>query len=406
MYPTMTLNFALSVAVALFSLGARAQENDATSNILPADWDPKAAADAVMADLVNVCAPKVKGAHDSDFLIVDDKAYIIYMANDVQPSENPRWYFIYNAMTIINIHTKEVEDIITFAASEKDYDNASLPEGSCFVPRMLQVDDTTIRCFFASEAPEQREAQTWYIDFDLETQSFINEIYQAHIITTAGERLPMQPRHYYNDAVRHGFEAPKRDYGVYFIDSFKYFDDKIYAVMNNFPIGQNAWVKVEDDMASFRILGHFNEPNEYRLSEAAVQRMPDGSWLAICRQSRPSQRYTFSRSEDCVNWTVNEYWDMIPDATSSKATFDYFNGVYYLGWQDADSVNDVHRSVFNVEVSRDGENWERKYRFESENSFQYPVFKELDGTVYLTVTQGHHSYDRKERIMFGVLEDL
>jgi hypothetical protein len=38
--------------------------------ILPPDWNPKDAADAVLAGLTNICEPRVKGAHDSDFLIV------------------------------------------------------------------------------------------------------------------------------------------------------------------------------------------------------------------------------------------------------------------------------------------------------------------------------------------------
>ena len=52
-------------------------------------------------------------------------------------------------------------------------------------------------------------------------------------------------------------------------------------------------------------------------------------------------------------------------------------------------------------VSRDGETWERKYRFETPETFQYPTFREHRGAVWLCVTQG-----RKERIMFGKLEDL
>jgi hypothetical protein len=71
--------------------------------------------------------------------------------------------------------------------------------------------------------------------------------------------------------------------------------------------------------------------------------------------------------------------------------------LYYLGWQ----VRGAGRSVFNVDVSRDGKTWERKYHFESPRSFQYPTFHEHDGAIWLSVTQG-----RKERIMFGKLETL
>jgi hypothetical protein len=55
-------------------------------------------------------------------------------------------------------------------------------------------------------------------------------------------------------------------------------------------------------------------------------------------------------------------------------------------------------------VSSDGRTWERKYRFETDRSFQYPVLREYGGRIYLTVTQGDLSPSRKERILFGVLE--
>lgn len=64
----------------------------------------------------------------------------------------------------------------------------------------------------------------------------------------------------------------------------------------------------------------------------------------------------------------------------------------------------MSRSVFNIEVSRDGVNWERKYRFETVKSFQYPAFHQHDGAIYLIATQGDTDASRKERIMFGRLE--
>jgi hypothetical protein len=48
--------------------------------------------------------------------------------------------------------------------------------------------------------------------------------------------------------------------------------------------------------------------------------------------------------------------------------------------------------------------WERKYRFESTKSFQYPTFVESNGAVWLVATQGDSDPSRKERIMFGRLE--
>lgn len=62
------------------------------------------------------------------------------------------------------------------------------------------------------------------------------------------------------------------------------------------------------------------------------------------------------------------------------------------------------RSIFNIEVSRDGVEWRSKYRFESSKSFQYPSLHEYRSEVYLTVTQGDTSPSRKEHIMLGKLE--
>ncbi len=91
-------------------------------------------------------------------------------------------------------------------------------------------------------------------------------------------------------------------------------------------------------------------------------------------------------------------------AAASRPPFDRFREVYYLGWQERTRIAGVSRSVFNLEVSGDGANWERKYRFETVKSFQYPTFREHAGTIYLSVTQGDSDPSRKERIRFGRLE--
>ena len=66
-----------------------------SSSLLATNWNPKDAGDRVLAGLTNVCAPEVKGAHDSDFVIAGRKAYIVYEANEVQPGEGADWPFIY-----------------------------------------------------------------------------------------------------------------------------------------------------------------------------------------------------------------------------------------------------------------------------------------------------------------------
>ncbi len=370
------------------------------ASLLPRDWEPKREADRVLERLVSVTATRVKGAHDSDMVLVDGHAYIVAMVNDERPGEAASWPEIYDTMSIVDLETLAVEEIIPYARSEQAFENVTLPVGACFVPRIARIDDRTLRCFFASEQPGARQAQTWYRDFDLETRAFEGRIHKAKLKTAAGV-FDMQPRPFYEDAAAHGFAKPAKDYGLYQIDSFKSFDGKTYAVINNFVGKQNALARVHDDWATFELLGHFNEPRELALSEASVNRLPDGTWMAICRQDGGNRNYTFTTSPDGRTWTEGAHRDFVPNGSNSKPSFDRIGGLYYLGWQEDTRIQGVSRSVFNVDVSRDGKTWERTYRFETPESFQYPTFREHEGTVWLCVTQG-----RKERIMFGKLEDL
>lgn len=372
-------------------------------SLLATDWNPKAEGDRVLEGLRNICLPAVKGAHDSDFLILEGKAYVVYMANDVQPGEDPAWPFVYNALSVVDVASGRVEKTVTFAASEKAYANATLPVGACFVPRIIQKDARTLRCIFASEQPGVRESQTWYLDYDLVRQEFDWNIHPLELETHEGV-FPMQPQYFYRQAVAEGFTDTPRTYGAYLIDSFKRFDGRIHAVVNNFPIGQNAWATLNDDLTRVTLLGNLFLPNGVKLTESAVNRLPDGTWLAITRQDGRDCNYMFARSRDGIHWTPHEHWDRVPNGANSKPTLERFGGVYHLGWQESTRIHGTSRSVFNIEVSRDGIAWERKYRFETDKSFQYPVFREYQGAVYLTVTQGDVSASRKERIMFGRLE--
>ncbi len=371
--------------------------------ILPPDWDPKQAADQVLKGLINVCAPQVKGAHDAEMALLGERAYIVAEVNDVRPGEAANWPEVYAAMSIVNLKTFNVEKIIPFAKSEQVFANAKLPPGACFVPRILQKDARTLRCYFASEAPGQRQAQTWYLDFDRERMAFDGNIYKAKLKTAAGI-FDMQPQFLHADAAAHGLTRPMVDHGLYLFDSFKKFDGKTYIALNNFPGGQNALAIVHDDLATFEVIGHYNLPHVLKLTESAVNRLPDGTWMAICRQEEGDRNYTFAQSKDGKTWTSSENRDFVTNGTNSKPVFERYNGIYYLGWQEATQIEGVHRSVFNIDVSRDGKNWERKYRFETIKSFQYPALREHQGAIYLTVTQGDSAADRKERIMFGVLE--
>ncbi|NLG50198.1 MAG: exo-alpha-sialidase [Chloroflexi bacterium] len=373
--------------------------------ILPTDWDPRQAADAVLQRLITVTAPQVKGAHDAEMALVNDRAYIVAEVNDLRPGENPAWPEVYCALSVVNLASMTVERIIPFARSEQAYENATLPVCSCFVPRIIRKDDHTLRCFFAAEQPGKGQSQIWYIDMDLDTLIFENRIHKARLKTAAGV-LDMQPQHFHADAVAHGFSRPAKDYGLYLFDSFKAFDGKTYVAINNYPGRQNALALVNDALDTFEIIGHYNEPQELDLCESAVNRLPNGTWMAICRQDSGNTNYTFTTSKDGKTWTRGEYRDLVPNGTNSKPTFDRFGDLYYLGWQEATRINGVARSVFNVDVSRDGVQWQRKYRFETDRSFQYPTFLEHHGVIYVAVTQGDPGVGGKARIMFGKLETV
>lgn len=369
-----------------------------TSGLLPSDWNPLYEGSQVLNRLISATASQVRGAHDAEMVFVGNHAYVVAEVNDLRPGEHPAWPFIYIAMSVINLETLQVERIINVARSDQSFDNEILPYGSCFVPRIIQKDEQTLRCFFASENPGIRQSQTWYMDFDLTTQRFTNRIFKAKIKTAEGI-FDMQPRYFYDDAAKGGFKYPKRDHGLYIFDSFKIFDGETYVAINNYPGRQNALALLNEEMDTFEVIGHINEPQKMRLSESSVNRLPDGTWMAILRQN--GDNYVFSTSQDGKTWSHADYRDFVLNGGASKPTFDKFNGVYYLGWQESTTIDGVDRSVFNIDVSKDGINWERKYRFETPESFQYPTFKEHNGSIWLCATQG-----KKERIMFGKLEDI
>ncbi len=375
----------------------------AAQSVLPAGWSAQAAGDRVLAGLVAATAPQVRGAHDAEMALVGDRAYVVAEVNDLRPGEGAGWPEIYSALSVVNLKTLAVETVIPFARGGQAFENETLPTGACFVPRILQKDASTLRCYFASEQPGKRQAQTWFLDFDLASQTFGKQLQRAKLKTAAGV-FDMQPQYLHADAAAQGFARKPEDFGLYVFDSFKVFDGKTYVALNNYPGGQNALAAVNDAKDTFEVLGHYNGSAETKLTESAVNRLPDGTWLAVCRQEGGTRNYAFTQSKDGRVWTPGETRNVIPNGTSSKPTFDRIGGLYWLGWQEAEGTGMVSRSVFNVEVSRDGANWERKYRFVTDKSFQYPTFREHGGRVYVCVTQGDSSPCRKERIMFGRVE--
>ena len=397
--------FIIILSLSLLQFGTaqgnvRKKINSDSSKLLPPHWNPQSAADKVLFRLVNVSAPYVKGTHDAEFVCVGNRAFIVAEANNVKSGENASWPFIYTTLSVVNLKTLKVENIIPMAKGEQFFENETLPAGACFVPRIIQKDNQTLRCFFASEDPGKRESQTWYIDFSIPQMAFEDRIHRAKLKTYEGT-FNMQPKYFYNDAKIQGFNHPPLDFGLYIVDSFKSFDGKTYVGINNYPAGQNALAVLNDSMDVFEVIGHYNEPSELRLTESAVNRLPDGTWMAICRQEGGNANYVFTTSVDGKIWTKGASHDIILNGTSSKPVFEKFRGVYYLGWQESTKINNVGRSVYNIDISLDGKVWERKYHFETTLSFQYPSLHEHNGSIWLSVTS-----DGQKKIMFGKLEEF
>ncbi len=374
--------------------------------LVPSGWDPKRAGDEVLTTLIKVSAPQVKGAHDADLVLVGERAYIVEHDNDVQPGHGAG-AAQYCVLTVVNVKTMSVERVVPMAKSAQAFSNETLPVGACFVPRLIQLNDTTLRCFFVCEDHKGKsQSQTWYRDFDLASLAFAPDIHRVKLKTSGGI-FDMQPQYFHADAARHGFKQPAKAFGLYLLDSFKIIDGKTCLAINNFQGAQNALAMLNEARDTIEVIGHYNEPAERRLTESSVNRLPDGNWMAICRTESGDRNYVFTTSKDGRTWTEGQPRPFVNRGSNSKPTFDKFNGLYYLGWQEATRITDGHgvgRNIFNIEVSRDGVNWERKYRFESADCFQYPTFREHDGAIWLSVTQGQGG--STDRIMFGKLEDV
>ena len=399
----MKTRLLLCLAALLVGCSTSKQDSKPASTLLPAGWDAKAAADKVMAGLIKVTGPEVKGAHDSHLAVVGERAYVIAEVNDRQAGEAAGWPFIYVTLSIVDLRNEHLLDVMTVARSEQAFANETLPVGACFVPRVKQVGPQTLRCWFASEQPGKRQSQTYYRDFDLTTLTFEPEIHRMKLTTSAGT-FDLQPKPFYEDAVKQGFKRKPSDAGLYLFDNFKEFDGRTYIAINNYLGAQQALCTLNAAADTLTVVGHFNGPGEPALTEPAVNRLPDGTWLAISRKENGDRNYWFSASKDGRTWTTGGEKDFVQKGAASKPTFDKFNGVYYLGWQESTQIGKVGRSVFNLDVSTDGKHWERKYRFETTKSFQYPTFVEANGQIWFSVTQGDSDPSRKERILVGRLE--
>ncbi|MCX6836324.1 MAG: exo-alpha-sialidase, partial [Verrucomicrobia bacterium] len=249
-------------------------------SLLPANWDPTLAGDIVMQRLIRVSAPQVKGAHDAEFVCVGERAYIVEHDNDVSPGHGAG-AAMYCVLSVVNLKTLNVKKTHLLAKAGQAFANVTLPQAQAFVPRIVRKDEHTLRTYFCSQ-PAKEQAVTWYRDFDLRTQTFEDSIHKAKLKTAAGT-FDMEPRHFHADAAAQGFKRPAVNHGLYIFDSFKEFDGRRYVALNNFPGKQNALAVLHDDFTTFEVIGHYNEPQSQQLSESAVNRLPDGTWMAIVR---------------------------------------------------------------------------------------------------------------------------
>jgi hypothetical protein len=90
--------------------------------LLPADWDPRRAGEQVLRRLIRVSAPRVRGAHDAEFVCVGERAYVVEHDNDIEPGHGagPAQYCV---LSVVNLKSLTVEKVIPLAKSGQVFDN-------------------------------------------------------------------------------------------------------------------------------------------------------------------------------------------------------------------------------------------------------------------------------------------
>ena len=172
--------------------------------VLKDGWDAKQAGDKVMAGMIKVSAPQVKGAHDADLALVGERAYVVEHDNDIKPGHGAG-KAQYCVLTVVNLKSMQVERVIPMAKSAEAFANVKLPSGACFVPRVIRLDEHTLRCYFACEDQSgRRQSQTWYRDFDLRSQAFSPDILSTQW-RKHGQTLGMPIMYRRETSIGHGY---------------------------------------------------------------------------------------------------------------------------------------------------------------------------------------------------------
>ena len=359
--------------------------------------------DRALKNAIVISGENMKGVHDAQFVIAGGKAYVVYEANDIRANENPFWDFIYCAMSVVDLKTRSVERIYKISYSEQKFENMTLEKGCTFVPRIIKLNDETLRVFFTSESPNSRPSHCYYMDFDVKKGEFSNKINLFYLKTKDGIG-EFNNKTLLDAALSSGI--PARDVSAPFLNcctfifDIFYSDDMPMAIVNAFWTGINALAKWADDFSYLEIIGFIGEHSDrFKTTESNAVKTPSGEWLAILREETKFN-YVFSESPDGVNWSKVHYSPLITNGASSKPILRKLGDRYYLGYNYSNDRNPtVMRNNFRLLRSDDCESWEEYYDFRSATTFQYPTFELCGDTIYFVASQGD-----KEQIIFGNLE--
>jgi hypothetical protein len=198
------------------------------------------------------------------------------------------------------------------------------------------------------------------------------------------------------------FAVRPKDAGLFIFDSFKKFDGKTYVALNNFPVGkQNALALLHDDLATFEVIGHYNEPQTQQLSESAVNRLPDGTWMAICAQRQGQLSLHHQRRWQKMD---RRHGDALREGLELEA---------HLSTSLAMSITSAGRTLTR-DQRRPPHHLQHRHLTRWQNlgaqiplrdaaiHSNIPRCTSTKGTIWLSVTQG----TQKDRIMFGKLESV
>ncbi len=360
------------------------------------NYSSQAAGSTLISNALKVQADYVKGCHDGWTVIVGEKAYVVYTANDLKAGEDSKWDYIYVALSVIDLKTNTVLRSYPVAAGptavhEGQMQELAIPDGNAGVARLLQIDETTLRLFFTSNNSGVRQSYTYYADFDITTETFKSDIQRLQLQTPEG-KVDFTAKAYYDLAVAAGHPADEVDHDGYILALLP-LGDTCYVNLGNFSGAQNAFAKLTDGYTCLEILGHIGGSTErYRTTEVSIMPLNEGGWMAMLRD-QTSKNYLFSYSEDGTDWSEPAPIDHIDSGVACKPFLRNFGSYYLMGWNETD------RSCYHLSYSTDAKNWQDLYEIYSPDTFQYFHCFEYAGNLYYNATIGN-----KEQILFGRLE--